>query len=49
MLRGLADTLASLASFMGAERITIERVTPARLHAALRGQVATVISRPDAR
>jgi hypothetical protein len=39
MLRGLADTLASLASFMGAERITIERVTPARLRAPLRGQV----------
>jgi hypothetical protein len=39
MLAGLAETLASLARFMGADRITIERVTPARLRAALRGQV----------
>ncbi|HEY7039866.1 MAG TPA: crosslink repair DNA glycosylase YcaQ family protein [Methylomirabilota bacterium] len=39
MLAGLAETLAALARFMGADRITIERVTPARLRAPLRGQV----------
>jgi len=36
MLAGLAETLASLARFMSADRITIERVTPARLRAPLR-------------
>jgi len=39
MLAGLAETLASLARFMGADQITIERVTPARLRTPLRGQV----------
>ena len=39
ILAGLAETLASLARFMGAHQITIERVTPARLRAPLRGQV----------
>ena len=35
MLSGLAETLGSLARFMGAERVTVERVTPARLRAPL--------------
>jgi uncharacterized protein len=40
MLDGLAETLASLARFLGAERVLIERVTPARLRAPLRDQVS---------
>jgi uncharacterized protein YcaQ len=39
MLSGLAETLASLARFMGAERVTVDRVTPTRLRLPLRGQV----------
>jgi len=39
LLAGLAETLASLAAFMHTERVTIDRVTPARLRAPLRGQV----------
>jgi uncharacterized protein YcaQ len=35
MLSGLAETIGSLARFMGAERVTVERVTPARLRAPL--------------
>jgi hypothetical protein len=35
MLSGLAETLGSLARFMGAERVTVERVTPARLRVPL--------------
>jgi uncharacterized protein YcaQ len=40
-LAGLAETLGSLARFLGAGRVTIERVTPARLRAPLADAVRT--------
>jgi hypothetical protein len=36
MVAGLADAVASLAAFVGADRVTLGRVTPGRLRAALR-------------
>ena len=40
-LTGLAETLGSLARFMGADRVTLDRVTPGRLRAPLGRAVRT--------
>jgi hypothetical protein len=40
MVAGLAEAVASLAAFVEADRVTLARVTPSRLRAALRRALA---------
>jgi len=48
-LAGLADSLGSLATFVGAERFTLGRVVPARLRAPLARAMRGVHPAPAAK
>ena len=46
VMAGVGDALASLANFVGADRVMLGRVTPARLLAPLDGALQAAVSRP---